>query len=152
MKKYQDYGQFMIAVIEEADRKCGIYFMSSLLHVFKLPDSAKNIFSIINSIFEVGWLAFAAVCALLVLGPWAFGMALLTFVAGGVGAVVIAAVALYGGIQAIRLLYNNRIAPLAIYEVGSQYKPRFDSHVGEQSYIDRLIDEASDELIGKVRK
>lgn len=152
MSKYNNYGQFMIAVIEEADNKCGVRFMSTLLQAFKLPDSAKNLLQIIYSIINIGWPAFVAVCGLLILGPIAFAAALIAFVAGGVGAVIIAALAIYGGIQAIKLLYKNKVAPLAIYEVGKKYKSRFDIHIDEVSYIDNLIDEASDDLIRLARE
>ena len=57
------------------------------------------------------------------------------------------ALAIYGGVKAIKLLYSNKTTPLKIYEIGRKYKPRFDAHINEYSYIDRLIDEAANDLI-----
>ena len=86
-------------------------------------------------------------CALLLLGPIAFVAALTAFVLGGIGAVIVATLAIYGGIKAIKLLYTHRTTPLKIYDIGKKYKPRFDDHINEYSYIDNLIDEAANDLI-----
>lgn len=58
-----------------------------------------------------------------------------------------AALAIYGGVKAIKLLYANKTTPLKIYEVGKKYKPRFDDHINDYSYIDNLINEAANDLI-----
>lgn len=147
MSKYDNYGEFMIVVLNEADNKCYHNSLGSLAKFFCLSGSNEILIPIMVSIFRVGWPAFKAVCALLILGPFAFVVALATFVLGGIGAVIVAALAVYGGVKAIRLLYANKTTPLKIYEVGKKYKPRFDAHINEYSYIDNLIDEASDELI-----
>ena len=147
MSKYNDYGEFMVAVLHEADLKCHNNRYGSLVGLFRLTGVNENMIYIMISIFEVGWPAFVATCALLVLGPIAFAAALAAFVIGGIGAIVIAALAVYGGVKAIKLLYNNKTTPLTIYEVGKKYKSRFDAHINECSYIDNLIDEASDEII-----
>lgn len=148
MSKYNNYGQFMIAVLDEAEKKGLQHGISDLIKLFGLSDSSSAVISIIYKILEVGgWRAFAATCALLVLGPIAFAAALGAFVLGGIGAIVVAALAIYGGIKAIRLLYTYKATPLAILEVGKRYKSRFDDHKDEITYIDQLIDEASDDLI-----
>ena len=147
MSKYDNYGHFMIAVLNEADRKCIGRHYGSLAGLFRLNDSNRNLIDIITKIFDVGWPAFVAVCGLLVLGPIAFVAALAAFIAGGIGLVVVAALAVYGGTKAIMLLYGNKATPLAIYHVGLNYKARFDAHKNEYAYIDSLISEASDEII-----
>ena len=73
--------------------------------------------------------------------------ALTAFVIGGVGAVIVATLAIYGGVKAIKLIYANKTIPQKIYDVGKKYKPRFDAHINEYSYIDNLIDEASNDII-----
>lgn len=147
MSKYNDYGQFMIAVLDEAEKKGLRHGIPNLIKLFGLSDNGRNIILIIYKILESGWGAFAATCALLVLGPIAFVAALGAFVLGGIGAIIVAALAIYGGIKAIRLLYTYKSTPLAILEVGKRYKPRFDAHVGEITYIDNLIDDVSDDFI-----
>lgn len=114
---------------------------------FGLSGSNEKLIPIMVSIFKIGWPAFKATCALLILGPIAFIAALTTFVIGGVGAVIVATLAIYGGVKAIKLIYANKTIPQKIYDVGKKYKPRFDAHINEYSYIDNLIDEASNDII-----
>lgn len=149
MSKYYDYGDFMVAVMEEADRKSKRDFYKSLMELLGAKNSYENLFKIIVKILEINWESFVAVCALLILGAVAFIAALAAFTVGGIGAVVIIALAAYGGVKAIKLLYENKKAPLAIYEVGKRYKDRFNNHKGEYSYIESLIDEASTELVNR---
>ena len=145
MSKYDNYGQFMIAVINDADQK-SINLGSRLKNYLHVSDD--TVMQIVTAILGVGWAAFVAVCGLLLLGPVAFVVALATFVAGGIGAVVVAALAIYGGVQAIKLLYSNKAAPLRISEIGKNYRGRFNDHKGETAYIDSLINQASNELLG----
>lgn len=147
MSKYDSYGEFMVAVLEEAEAKCHRNSYGSLIELFNLRGSNRQLIPIIITIFNIGWPAFKATCALLLLGPIAFVTALAVFIVGGVGALVVAALAIYGGAQAIKLLYANKTTPLKIYEVGKKYKSRFDDHINEYSYIDNLIDEASNDII-----
>lgn len=147
MSKYNDYGEFMVAVLKEADNKCHRNAYGSLVRLLGLSGANEKLIPIMIAIFEIGWPAFKAICALLILGPIAFVGALAAFVVGGIGAIIVAALAIYGGVKAIKLLYANKTTPLRIYEVGKKYKPRFDAHINEYSYIDNLIDEAANELI-----
>lgn len=149
MSKYNDFGDFMVAVVDEAERKCWLHYKHGLMGIFHFGSSASSVIPIVSCILSVGWTAFLAVCALLVLGAFAFISALIPFAASGVGTLVIAALLAFGGIKALRLLYTYRIAPLAIKVVGIRYKPLFDAHINEYSYIDDLIDRASDELINR---
>lgn len=147
MSQYNNYGQFMVAVLDEAEKKGLQHGIPNLTKLFGLSDSSSTVIPIIYKILEVGWGAFAATCALLVLGPIAFTAALAAFVLGGIGIVIVAALAIYGGAKAIRLLYTYKATPLAILEVGKRYKARFDAHTDEMPYIDNLIDEASNDFI-----
>ena len=52
-----------------------------------------------------------------------------------------------GGVTTIRLLYKFKYLPIAIKEVGAQYRDDYNSHKGDTVYIDRLIVRASEELI-----
>lgn len=145
--KYNDYGKFMVAVLEEAENICIRKDFGSLTKFFDLKGGNDKLIKIVVEILKIGWPAFKATCVLLLLGPIAFAAALAAFVAGGVGAVIVVALAVYGGVAAIRLLYANKTTPLKIFEIGKNYKSRFDEHINEYSYIDNLIDEAAKELI-----
>ena len=147
MSKYDNFGTFMIAVLEKANQKSMRKHMIPLVELLGVPHSVKDFYPILRKIIELGWPAFVAVCAILILGPIAFLGALTAFIAGGIGAVVVAALAIYGGIQALRLLYQYKATPLRILEVGRNYKDRFDSHIGNYDYIDNLIENASDDLV-----
>jgi hypothetical protein len=147
MSKYDNYGTFMIAVLDRANSKSLQKNMRPIIELLGVPHNIQDFYPILIKILEVGWPAFVAVCAILVLGPIAFLAALTAFIVGGIGALIVAALAIYGGIQAIKLLYQYRDSPLKILEVGKKYKDRFDSHIGDYSYIDNLIDMASDDLL-----
>lgn len=147
MNAIRNYGQFVIAVIKAADRKSG-YSLSRLLGI---PIST-NILDIISIILGVGWSAFVAVCGLLVLGPIAFGIALAAFIAGGIGALVVAALALYGGFTAIQLLYQYKTVPLIVYRVGKSYKTEFELHKYDMQYVEKLVNHASDLLIEEANR
>ena len=147
MSKYDNFGTFMIAVLDTANTKSMQKYMKPIVELLGVPHSIRDFYPILIKLFELGWPAFVAVCAILVLGPIAFIAALTAFIAGGIGALVVAALAIYGGIQAIKLLYKYKDTPLKILEVGRKYKNQFDSHIGEYSYIDHLIDLASDDLL-----
>ena len=78
MSKYDNYGQFMIAVLNDADQK-SINLGSRLKNYLHVSDD--TVMQIVTTILGVGWAAFVAVCGLLLLGPVAFVVALATFVA-----------------------------------------------------------------------
>ena len=87
------------------------------------------------------------VCALLVLAPIAFAIALVAFVGVKIGLVIVGALAIFGGAKAIKVLYKYKFVPLSIKEIGEKYKSEFDAHKGDSTYIDNLIEKAADELI-----
>ena len=147
MSKYNNFGAFMIAVWDTANTKSLNKHMKPIVELLGVPHSVRDFYPILIKLFELGWPAFVAVCAILVLGPIAFIAALTAFIAGGIGALILAALAIYGGIQALKLLYKYKATPLRILEVGRKYKDQFENHIGEYSYIDHLIDIASDELV-----
>ena len=97
MSKYNDYGEFMVAVLNEADYKCHRNAYGSLVKLFGLSGANEKLIPIMITIFEIGWPAFKATCALLILGPIAFIGALAAFIVGGIGAIIVAALAIYGG-------------------------------------------------------
>lgn len=146
MSKYNKFEDFMQAVINEADSKCRTRFGKSLADAYQVNmTTVSSILKIIDS----GWWVFVALVAILVLGPLGFGAALLAFVSTPAGMIVVGILAAGGGIAAIRVIYKNRVLPIAVKETGEMYKNEFERHINETSYIDNLIYRASDTLISK---
>lgn len=146
MSKYNNFESFVTSVIEESNNKCRTRFAYSLAEAFQAPSS---VFQMILKIVSSGWTFFLALVALLTLGPIAFAISLTAFTLSPMGVVVITALAVFGGIEAIRILYKNRILPMAIKDMGEEYKHRFQTHINDISYIDNLINEASEFLISR---
>lgn len=144
MSKYNNFEDFMQSVINEADTKCRKQKGISLADAYEAPSTIQEM---IRIVIGKGWWVFVALVALLALGPFAFGAALLGFGATGAGTVVLLALASFGGVAAIRLLYKNRILPIAVNETGEKYKSDFNSHIGDVVYIDSLTNSASDYLL-----
>lgn len=149
MSKYNKFEDFMQAVINEADNKCQRRYSKSLTDAY---DVNVSIMKMISLLISNSWGTFIAVVALLVLGPFAFGLALTTFIATPIGIVTVGVLAVVGGVTALRTLYRNRVLPIAIKETGQKYKDQFNNHINEYSYIDSLLEQASDCLLSKATK
>lgn len=145
MSKYDRFEDFMLEVVNRADEKCKSRKGVSLNDLYKVKHA--NVLKIILVLISHGWTVFLAVVALLVLGPWAFGVSLAAFMTTPVGWVVAAALALLGGAAAIKALYQNRKLPLAIKETGEKYKARFKSNINNVTVVNSLLDDASDYLL-----
>lgn len=146
MSKYNKFEDFMQSVINEADSKCQNQYGKSLTDAYSVSASITRM---VKAIIDCGWWVFLALVAILVLGPVAFAAASVTFAATPIGAIAIGALAIFGGVGALRVLYRNRILPIAVKETGEMYKSDFNSHINEVSYIDNLISRASDTLLSK---
>ena len=149
MSKYYNFEDFMQSVINEADRKCIRRYSKSLSDAY---DVNASIMKMMKVLIEHGWTLFIAIASLLILGPFAFGAACLTFASTPIGIVAIGALAVFGGVSALKTLYKNKVLPLSVKETGEKYKSEFNSHIGQESYIDSLIDRASDDLINRATK
>lgn len=146
MSKYNKFEDFMQAVINDADSTCRSRYGKSLADAY---DVNTSIVKMVKTVIENGWWVFMALVAILVLGPFAFGASLLAFVATPPGIIIVGALTIFGGVGAIRLLYKNRILPIAVKETGERYKDDFNRHINDYSYIDSLIKTASNTLVNK---
>lgn len=145
MSKYNRFEDFMQEVINESDRKCRSRYGKSLTEAFKV---GTNTFTVIKAIIDKGWWVLIALASLLALGGFGFTATVTAFCATPAGLIVVAVLASFG-IGGVRILYKERILPLAVKETGNQYKSEYKNHINEISYIDRLIDRASDTLLYK---
>ena len=145
MSKYNDYGEFLQEVVNTAERK-------SSIPLYRLYGVKSETIGMIISLLSKGWIPFASMTSIFGLALIAFLAALAAFVITPIGLVVVAALVYWGGKDAIKVLYDNRVLPIAIKAVGDKYKERFDTHVNEQGYIDNLIEEAAADLIDRAKK
>lgn len=146
MSKYNNFETFMTNVVEAANRKCIDIHGKELTEAYGVSTS---IYSMLLVIIPKGWSLFLALIALLALGPLAFAVSLIGFTASPFGIIIVVTLAIFGGVKAIRILYQNRILPMAIKEIGECFKNKFKSHIDEHNYIDRLIEEAANQLLHK---
>ena len=135
----------MQTVINEADRKCRSRHGKTLTEAFKV---GTNTSTVIKAVIDKGWWVLVALVALLALSGWGFAVAVVAFCTTPAGIIILAVLAGFG-IGGIRALYKERVLPIAVKETGEQYKSEFERHENEISYIDSLIDRASNTLIYK---
>lgn len=130
----------MQEVVNTAERK-------SETPLYSLYGVENATIGMIIAVLEHGWIPFASMTSLFgLLGP-DFIATFAAFVITPIGGNVLAALVGWGGREAILILYNNRVLPIAVKTIGNKYKDQFDSHIDEQQYIDNIINEAADELI-----
>ena len=146
MSKYNKFEDFMQEVINVADSKCHRQYHKSLAEAYDVDMSITNM---IKAIIGHGWWIFAAIVGLLVLGPIAFGTTLIAFVHTPPGIIAVGVLAIFGGVAAIRTMYKNKVLPIAVRDTGKKYKEEYYKHIGDNTYIDRLVDSASDYLLSK---
>ena len=146
MSKYSNFEEFMQAVINEADNKCQLRYDHSLAEVYKVNiTTVATILKIIGK----GWWVLVALVAILILGPLGFSVAVVAFVTTPAGLIIVGLLAVGGGVAAIKTIYKNRVLPIAVKETGDIYKSDFENHINQYSYIDSLINQASETLISK---
>ena len=146
MSKYNKFEDFMEEVVNEADNKCRRRYGKSLSEAYAVE---ATIINMMFAIIRHGWWLFVALVALFGLGTIAFGAALLAFVNTPPGIIIVGLLAVTGGVTAIRIMYKNKVLPMAVRDTGNDYKEEFENHIGNETYIDRLIDRASDDLLRK---
>lgn len=146
MSRYNKFEDFMQSVINEADRKCRIRRGESLTDAFSVHIKTAEI---VKNIIDKGWWVLVALVGILSLGLFGFGAALVAFCSTPAGIIVLAVLG-GTGVAGIRELYKNRILPKAVKRTGDLYKAEFDRHINEVSYIDSMVDRASDNLLSRV--
>lgn len=149
MSKYDDFGHFMQTVLNEAEVLCKKVHGKSLASLY---DVKECVVEIVKVVLSKGWIIFLALCVILAVGKITFITTLLAFCATPIGIAVVAALATFGGVAAIRTLYKNRVLPLAVSTVGKKYKADFDAHINQKEYIHKLIVLASIELVNTCNK
>lgn len=111
MSKYNKFEDFMQSVINDADSKCRSRYGKSLADAY---DVNTSIVKMILAIISNGWWVFVALVAILVLGPFAFGASLLTFVATPPGMIIVGALTIFGVSALLRCCIRTEFSPLQL--------------------------------------
>lgn len=139
MNKYDSFEIFMVEVINKANE------ISNLNDLFDVKYEA--LISILKKIIEIGgWWAFAGLCTLLALGPFAFGASVGSFLLTPVGVVIVAVLGITAA-MVIRQIYRNRELPLAIKIIGEKYQHKWKSANGDRNRVDSLFKDAVTDLL-----
>ena len=149
--RYYSFNIFMQDVIENANTKVQIASNDgkTLEDIFEMKN--ERIIAYVIAILKQGWWVFIAVAALLILGPAGFVAALASFLITGPG-IIVAGIFGAGAYKTLRELYRNKELPLAVKEVGNEYKPKWKHVEGNYIKIDALLDEAAISLVRKASK
>lgn len=147
MEQYDNFEKFVTNVIEEADKKSYIRYNKKLTEIYKVPN---NVYDMTMSVILKGWPFFLECTTLFELKSAAFATSLIGVTTIPVGVRLIKDLNDFGGIAAIKILYQNKTLFMSIKDMGEKYKNEFKSHINEYKYIDNITDEASDYLLEKV--
>lgn len=139
MDKYSSFEMFMIEVVNKANS------ISNLNELFDVKYDAL-ISTILNIIKICGWWVFIALCTLLALGPFAFGITMGGFLLTPVG-LIIGGVLGIAAATIIRQMYVNKELPLAIKNVGAKYEDTWKAANGDVEKIDYLFKKAVSDLL-----
>lgn len=145
MSRYYNFADFMTDVINEAD---SISRQNHNRGLEKLFAVSSDTLDTVTLVIGVSWYAFLMVVGLLLLGSFGFFAALVAFMSSPVGIAVAAALGI-GAFAKIKKMYQEKVLPIAVKDVGEKYKSRWESVRGNQSAIDKLRTEASEELYNK---
>lgn len=138
MDKYDSFEIFMVEVVKKANS------ISDLNDLFDVK--YEKLISYLEVIIKLSWWAFVALCALLALGPIAFGLSVGSFLLTPPG-LIIAGILGIAAATIIKQLYRNKELPLAIKKVGSKYESSWRNANGNRNSIDELFKNATSDLL-----
>lgn len=142
MNIYYSFNDFMNQVIEKADALSRQNHNRGLEELF---DVSRSTYESMEKLIGAGWYVFLAVAALLALSLIGFTAALVGFLTTPIGLAVAAIFGLTAG-KKIKQMYQEKILPLTVKEVGEQYKIRWENANGNRTVIDGLLNQAANDL------
>lgn len=139
---YPEFSDFMTAAVRRAEPR----IESSRAIQMRLA-------TIVYNLLEKGWGVFSTTAGLLTLGAIAFVAAIAGFIATGIGVVVVAVLAIagFGAYEGLKFLYENKWYPLAIWKVGKQVKPEYESCKYNDEDVFRLVERAADMIVNECK-
>ena len=145
MNIYYSFNDFMNQVIQKADDIARQNHNRGLEYLFAVSHDTLDTVTVL---IGIGWYAFLAVVGLLLLGWLGFLAALATFMTTPVG-IAISAILGIGAFAKIKKMYDEKVLPLAIREVGEKYKSRWEAEHPNPVKVDSLLNQAANELYQK---
>lgn len=142
MNRYDSFEMFMIDVTKKA-KELGVNELYDVTY--------DTLIEKINTIIKYGWWVFLALCILLAMGPFMFGISLGSFLLTPAG-IIVGGVLGLAAATILKELYKNRSLPLAIKAVGDEFEPKYKRANGNRETIDRLYKHAVSSLMHKTKK
>ena len=142
MNPYYSFNDFMSLVMARADELSRQRHDRGLEELF---DVSRATFDAATKLIKAGWYVFIAVTVLTACGLFSFMASLLLFLTTPVGLIV---GAIFGvtTIATLKIMYDEKILPNAVKEVGEEFKSRWEVADGTHSIVDRLTKEAAESL------
>ena len=141
MSKYDQFEDFVLAVEKRADEK------SQASHGHPLEELASSPIGMAKMVFGAPpqeWVSFI----LILLTPFAAMLAIMSMVLTPVELAVFALIAMYYGYGQMGDHYTGNVLPSIHNGIVHHFEERFDSHLNDAAYIERMIEEASDYMYG----
>lgn len=142
MNIYYSFNDFMNQVMKKAD---GIARQNHGCGLEELFDVSRNTFESSLKLIGAGWRVFLAVVALLFMSAFGFTAALVGFLTTPIGLIVAAIFGLTVG-KKLKQMYDEKILPITVKEVGEQYKARWEAEHPNPAKIDSLLNQAANDL------
>lgn len=142
MNIYYSFNDFMSKVMEKAD---SIALQNHNCGLDELFDVSRGTFISSLSLINAGWHVFLAVVALLFMSAFGFTAALVGFLTTPIGLIVVPLFGLTVG-KKLKQMYDEKILPITVKEVGEQYKARWEAEHPNPAKIDRLLNQAANDL------
>ena len=146
MSRYYSFNDYMDDVLEYADTRCHEKYQVGLEELYAV--SGQTMECIRKLIRSGGWYVFVAVVALLMVGGVGLVAAAMAFLATPPG-MVVAGILGVSALASIKKMYQERVLPEAVRDVGNQYKARWEHCEGNRGAVDQLVKEAAEALIKK---
>ena len=142
MNIYYSFNDFMNQVMKKADDIARQNHNRGLEELF---DVSRNTFDSSVNLIDAGWHVFLAVVALLFMSVLGFTVALVGFLSTPIGLIVAAIFGLTAG-KKLKQMYDEKILPITVKEVGEKYKSRWEAKHPNPAKVDSLLNQAANDL------
>lgn len=124
MKNDMEFGGFMAEVMNLADK---LSFENSGRSLSDKYEASSTVIKMVGAVSSTDWGVFSALASLLSNASYfAFASALAVFAISPIGLAVAGALVYWGGIESIKLLYNNREIVADVKKIGDKFQPLYE--------------------------
>ena len=145
MNIYYSFNDFMNQVIKKADDISRQNHNRGLEELF---DVSRATFDAVAKLIKAGWYVFMGVMVLMAFGYFGFLAAIAGFLLTPIG-LIVAAIFGAAAVATLKKMYDDKILPNAVRDVGEQYKRRWNNANGNFTIIDNLLNQAANDLYQK---